>query len=94
VPSRNKEGKPIKQAEAVEHTQQFFNNLCGGCTTSPAIGSWTNSEGKLINEDVSIVYAFSNKRIEKDLVGLAEYIKQTYAQESVAIEHSGVLEVV
>jgi hypothetical protein len=96
VPSTVNVNEPAS-AEIVQNwvteTRRFLSTEFGGATSIAAIGSW-NSNGVVITEDVTIVYAFASKLtdVETDKVfAFAAALRDTFSQEAVSVEINGKL---
>lgn len=64
VPSTLRD-KPIskkKFAERVKETKAFLNKSFGGSTTVRSVGSFTDSKGRIINENIAVVTAHTDKK--------------------------------
>ena len=65
----------------------------GGATTTLAVGAWVTEAGKIVYENVNIVYAYctSEQAAErfKDVVELCEVVKREMSQEAVTLEYNG-----
>ena len=65
----------------------------GGSTSTPAVGAWVSESGKIIYENVNIVYAYctSAQAITEfeNVIALCEYVKKEMSQEAVTLEYNG-----
>lgn len=87
VPDRN------LASRMVARVQRDLADMFGGSTATPAQGAWVDASGKLVVEDVVIVYAYCtpeqrDARIQ-DIVGLCHTIKEEMSQEMVSLEVDG-----
>lgn len=60
VPSTVNVNQEIDNSVYVEKTARFLSENFGGCTCMPAHGSWVASDNSLVQESVTICYAFCN----------------------------------
>jgi hypothetical protein len=77
----------------VRFAARILSDICGGATVLPhARGAWVNDAGLLIEETISIVYAFYDDESKIDAaVQWAHYLKNILGQDSLAIENNGEL---
>lgn len=72
-----------------------FANLFGGSTITDATGLYTLDSGEVVTEDIKIVYAYTdNNTLEStrdDILALAESLRDTWQQESIALEINNTL---
>jgi len=88
VPSTRKD-KPITEKEftkRIKETKSFLNTNFKGSTTVRSVGSFTDEKGSLINENVAIVTAHTNKKGysigSKNIKSFLEDKKKAWTQES------------
>lgn len=92
VPSTVNIDEAIDNTEHVEQTLKMFGELFGGATSYEALGAWNGSNGKLIQESVTIVESYANKLGSKDIMQLIVYAKQlckNMSQDAIAVEVNG-----
>lgn len=70
-------------------------SLFGGATSTPAKGGWICSDGKLVVEDIEIVYAFcttqeATEKFDK-VLAICEWLKKEMKQEAISLEYNGQL---
>lgn len=90
VPSTINVEENFDSQEWVEKALQFLSERFGGSTASKALGAWVSTEGKLIKESVTMVFAYATQD------ALEKYIEETYEfcidmksllkQEAIALE--------
>jgi hypothetical protein len=94
VPSTFDVNQPLTEAEhqaAVDDVLRDFSRLFGGATSTRAVGAWQATDGTLVKETVTIVYAFvdlteAQKAQVKDI---ARNLAKRFLQEAVLVEWSG-----
>lgn len=92
VPSTINVDEAIDNKEHVEATLKLFGELFGGATSYEAVGAWNGSNGKLIQESVTIVESYANTLGSDDIMEVIDYAKQLckdMAQDAVAVEVNG-----
>lgn len=92
VPSTVNIDEATDNTEHVEQTLKMFGELFGGATSYEALGAWNGSNGKLIQESVTIVESYANKLGSKDIMQLIVYAKQlckNMSQDAIAVEVNG-----
>jgi hypothetical protein len=62
-----------------------FSRLCGGFTEYPGNGGYVSAAGKLIEERVRIVEAYTEKDTTAEILALAARIRKVMKQESVLV---------
>jgi hypothetical protein len=94
-PTCNGDGKAIPNAQLlVTEILAQLSRLFGGATATPSQGAWINDDGKLILENVTIVYSFAAElggAVIDSVVALCEKIKVDGKQEVVSLEVNGEL---
>lgn len=97
VPSTINTSRPLTSAEHDQHVQRtlrFFAGRFGGATAERAVGAWVDSDGDLVTEDVTIVYAYAAQLTTADLAAVRSYsqlLRDVLSQEAVAVEVDGEL---
>lgn len=90
IPSTININQSIDNSEQVKKACVFLSGLFGGCTAVNASGSWISVAGDLIQEPVTIVYAFCSKyqlmRAKKSIVKFCKNICSEMSQEAVSLE--------
>jgi len=82
-------GQPISNRVAiVENVLSGLSDLCGGATSTEALGYFQSPGGTLVKERVTLAYAFVSDldSILDDVLDLAIHLKAQARQESVALE--------
>ena len=76
-----------------QHVTKCLAEWFGGATATPAVGAWVSESGKVVYENVNIVYAYCTSEqavaMFENVVGLCEYVKHTMSQEAVTLEYNG-----
>lgn len=96
-PSMTQDNKPIDQSISNPIYKQLCQDICkisGGLTVYPVTGMYVNRFGQLINDDISLIVAYSDKLNELiDCMHTnAMIILKALDQESVLIEVNDKLE--
>lgn len=92
IPSTINIDEVIDNREQVEQTLKLFGELFGGATSYEAVGAWNGSNGKLVQESVTIVESYANKLESNDIVQVIDYAKQlckNMTQDAIAVEVNG-----
>jgi len=93
VPSESG-GQPLSnRQEILDYTLAELARICGGATSTEALGYWQSPTGRVVRERVTLVYAFCadlDGAID-DVVTLVESVKAESRQESMAFEIDGEL---
>ena len=79
---------PIDNTPYVKQALEQFSNLFGGASANPVQGSWLGESG-LVTENTVIVYSYASQFSEstrQTVLGIADQLKHTLNQESVALE--------
>ena len=75
------------------HVMECLAEWFGGATSTPAVGAWVLESGKVVYENVNIVYAYCTSEqavaMFENVVGLCEYVKNTMSQDAVTLEYNG-----
>ncbi|MEK3734833.1 MULTISPECIES: DUF3574 domain-containing protein [Paenibacillus] len=97
VPSTVKGDIPITEEahqKFVDQTLTQLSSWFGGATAIPGEGAWVDDKGTLIKENVTIVYAFTDK-LDKaaidQVVDYAKQLKDDLAQSAISLEVDGKL---
>lgn len=98
IASKDKNGDLIDnkvRATTINNTIKTFSTLFGGATSYNALGSWVNSDNKLMVEPVEIIESyFDSKDINAKLSTALKHIhevKKELNQEAVSIEYNNKL---
>ena len=94
LPSIGKDNRPTCQSYYTDKTCKEFATLFGGYTVTKCIGGYVDSKGKLIEESVNVIKSFMpqfDKAQELKLFRIAQSLKETMNQESIALEINGAL---
>lgn len=84
----------VEVAERVKkYVMERMATWFGGSTSTPAVGAWVSESGKIVHENVNIVYAYctSAQAITEfeSVIALCEYVKKEMSQEAVTLEYNG-----
>lgn len=95
VPSTVNVNERIYSQEWIDKTLKFLSQCFGGSTASNALGAWVSSNGELVKEDVTMVFAYTNQsdlesNIDK-VYGFCLDMKKDLTQEAIALEVNGEL---
>lgn len=86
---------PESAARAVNATMRLLSRLFGGATAMPANGAWLASNGELVIENVTIVYAFAAE-LSADAMNEIRYyasaMRRVLGQDAIALETNSGLE--
>ena len=90
VPSTVDVDKESDNSLYVDKTLSFLAENCGGSTSSKALGAWISSSGKLIKENVTVVFAYTDQNnLELIIDSVYDWcikLKTELSQESIALE--------
>lgn len=93
VPQTVNVNEYIDNTKYVNDTLTILSKYFGGATASQAKGSWLTSNGELVIESTTIVFAYCNTRqLEESFDKIHDYIqrlKKEMSQEAIAIELNG-----
>ncbi len=92
IPSISKSGRPCASAYYTDKVSKKFAILFGGFTTTQSIGGYVDTEGKLIQENVTLIKSFLpnlDNETQLNLFRIASNLKVEMEQESIALEVSG-----
>lgn len=88
----NTKAPPEVIKENVDKAKKTFALLFGGFTSTPAQGGWYSPTHGLIQEDIQIVYSFTDdegfKKVD-EITQLARDIAKSMTQEAVTVEIGG-----
>jgi hypothetical protein len=90
-PSVDQDNKPLEQLLSTRIYKQLCSEVCnitGGLTVYPVSGMYINSTGQLINDDISLITAYTDKlnELTEVIKSNAMIILKSLNQESVLIE--------
>ena len=92
VPSTMNVNEHIDNTKEVERVIGELSDLFGGATATPALGGWRCADGKVVTEQVTIVYAYctTEQSVEHAdrVVDIARRIAREYKQECVTVEYN------
>ena len=92
VPSTKNVNEKIDNTDEVKRVIGELSDLFGGATATPALGGWRCADGKVVTEQVTIVYAYctTEKSVEHAdrVVDIARRICKEYSQEAVTVEYN------
>jgi hypothetical protein len=100
VPSRDNRGRdlqPETRRANLAYVVREMASRFGGATQTEAVGAYLADSGDMITERVTIVRSFVFNPADDDAAWLRElacYVGRLANQESMAIEHSGTMELV
>ena len=87
IPSVQRDGSPVEDLDIVHNVCR--KNICewfGGVTETVGKGSWVNSRGKVVTEEVTVFQTFTTDRnVLPILRGLALHVQNVCNQESVLV---------
>lgn len=89
VPSTFDIDQKIDNSFFVNEVQKRLSNLFGGATSYKADGSWITSDNVLVNENITVIVAFTSQldNIAKDeVLTICEWLKNELKQEAVSME--------
>lgn len=93
VPSTVNVDKAIDSSEWVDKALVLLSQCFGGATSSKALGAWVTQSGKLVKEDVTLVFAFADQsKLETCIELLYDFclkMKIELSQEAIAMELNG-----
>ena len=93
VPSTVNVSESFNSSEWVDKALCILSSEFGGATSSNALGAWVSNKGELIKENVTIVFAYAKQeQLEKGIDKIYNFclsMKQSLAQESIALEVNG-----
>lgn len=95
VPGTNGVNTAADNARYVKMAAATLSNLFGGATATPAIGYWMSDNAGLVEERVTIVYAYAgNEALEDQLGAVIEFcegMRTELHQEAISLELDNVL---
>src|SRR5829696_7008227 len=93
IPTESPDGEipEYDRLQVMTYAKRTFAETYGGYTIIEARGGWMGSTG-LVEEDVSIVYTFTNKPNLPQLRNIGRMVCNRLKQDAAAIEHSGDME--
>lgn len=90
VPGTNGVNTAADNARYVQMAAATLSNLFGGATATPAIGYWMSESAGLVEERVTIVYAYAgNEALEDQLGAVIEFcegMRTELHQEAISLE--------
>jgi len=90
VPSTVKVDKKVSNRKQVDATLTRLSQLFGGATSTKAQGSWVTETGKLVKEQITVVYAYCTEDLLQahinDVTGYCEALKAEMEQEAISLE--------
>ena len=93
VPSRPGTNAPadfrIDHDQAVLDLMYTLSGLCGGATAIPAFGAWKDANGKLVTENVTIVYTFGEEKTTSQIRGICAHLCDELKQDCILLEVDG-----
>jgi hypothetical protein len=81
----------------VDRTVRILSALCGGATETSATGSWVDDSGKLITDQIHLVYAYYNNLSYMSLRQIVQHIhelKVDLKQELISVTFAGSLHLI
>jgi len=87
VPTKQQNGLPVEDLEIVQNVvRKNLSEWFGGCTATPGKGSWVDSSGKTVSENVTVFSSLTdNQHVLPIVEGLAAHVKNVCNQEAVLI---------
>ena len=80
---------PDARAAALAYVARQMSALFGGATATPGAGCWTNGNGELIQEQVTIMSSYAESDVVtsqwQEVRAIAQWLKNVLHQESVLI---------
>lgn len=93
VPGTNGVNTAADNSEYVRRAAALLSDAFGGATATPARGFWMSESAGLVEERVTIVYAYAgNEALEDQLGAVIEFcegMKESLKQEAVGLEIDG-----
>jgi hypothetical protein len=97
VPTTTYGDQPVDMATAgtiLESVVGFLSQRFGGSTAIRAQGTWLSPTGRLVSEDVTLVYSFTASLSIEDIEAILDFcrhLREMLSQESIAVEIDGTL---
>lgn len=93
VPSTVNVDCPCDSRDMVKHVIGALTDLFGGATATRAKGCWKDiSDGKLVYEDITIVYSYCTSATARhhleNVIGICEHVRDTMKQQAVTLEYN------
>lgn len=93
VPSTVDVDCPCDSTDMIEHVIGTLSELFGGATATRAKGCWKDtSNGKLIYEDITIVYSYCTSSKARcfleEVIALCEHVRDEMRQQAVTLEYN------
>jgi len=87
VPSKQQNGTPVENLDIVQNVvRNSLSEWFGGCTATPGKGSWVDSNGVTVSEEVTVFETLTdNGKVLPILEGLAAHVKNVCNQDCVLI---------
>ena len=79
VPSTRRITEPLSAAEAreyVQRTKRFLAEKFGGATAIPSEGAWITSDGLLVEENTTLVFAFTESLSDENKEAVFQFCEQ------------------
>ena len=75
VPTKQQNGEPVEDLEIVKRVvAKNLSEWFGGCTATSGNGSWVDSQGNIVSEDVTVFTSLTdNRNVLPILEGLAQH---------------------
>lgn len=90
VPGTNGVNTAADNSEYVRRAAALLSDAFGGATATPAVGYWASDSAGLVEERVTIVYAYAgNEALEDKLGAVIEFcdgMKEELKQEAISLE--------
>lgn len=90
VPGTNGVNTAADNSEYVRRAAALLSDAFGGATATPARGFWTSESAGLVEERVTIVYAYAGNEALEDKLGavieFCEGMKEELKQEAISLE--------
>lgn len=90
IPSTMNVNEKTDNKKYVVLISKWMSKIFGGCTAYKATGTWLSDASGLVNEDVTIVYSFTDEKTLKNnesfLINICEWLKKEMRQEAISLE--------
>lgn len=95
VPATVNVNEAVDNSAQVERVARLLSSAFGGATASPVRGYWVSTEGSLVAEHTTMVFAYCDtadaEKYIDDVVTLCVELKHEMGQEAIALEYNGAM---